>query len=203
MFELAMSELLGALIQLCLFTLIPWLWWLNIGRTNSRFTSWLGLKKMTRRKHLGKLLILTLVVVIGYSALTFLCVHFVSDHITTAGSQFAGLGLQAVPAACFYAYIRTGLSEEIFFRGFLLKCLTNQLGFQKANLVQALIFGFMHGIPFGLATQQLLVSVLMTLLPGAFGWYQGWLNEKGCGGSILPSWLLHGTMNFVVTCLSL
>ena len=47
------------------------------------------------------------------------------------------------------------------------------------------------------------VAIVMTLLPGAFGWFQGWMNEKRCGGSIIPSWLLHGTINVAVAALSL
>jgi len=69
--------------------------------------------------------------------------------------------------------------------------------------VQALCFGLLHGLPFGLVTGSVPVMVILTLLPGAFGWYQGWLNEKRCGGSILPSWLLHGIMNSLIACLSL
>ncbi|MCR5640135.1 MAG: hypothetical protein K6G04_02140 [Lachnospiraceae bacterium] len=61
----------------------------------------------------------------------------------------------------------------------------------------------MHGVPFGLATGNLLVAVALTLLPGAIGFYLGWVNEKQCGGSILPSWLLHGITNVVVSCMTL
>lgn len=140
---------------------------------------------------------------ITYCVLSFLCINIVSDEITTAGNQFSGMGIIGVPAALAYGYIRTGLSEEIVFRGFLLKRISQKFGFQAGNLIQALLFGLMHGIPFGLATNNMVVTVLLTILPGALGWYQGWLNEKRCGGSIVSSWLLHGTMNFIVTCLSL
>ena len=138
-----------------------------------------------------------------YCVLTYLCVYLISDQITVAGSQFAGMGLNGIPLALMYGYIRTGLSEEIVFRGFILKRIQNRFGFIIGNTVQAILFGLLHGIPFGLVTQNIFVVVCLTILPGAFGWYQGWLNEKRCGGSIVPSWLLHGTMNFLVTCLSL
>ena len=70
-------------------------------------------------------------------------------------------------------------------------------------MFQAVLFGLMHGIPFGLATKSVTVFLLLTVLPGLFGGYQGWLNEKRCGGSILPSWLLHGCMNFLTAVLTL
>ncbi len=57
------------------------------------------------------------------------------------------------------------------------------------NTVQALLFGLLHGIPFGLATKNVAVTILLTLLPGAFGWFQGWRNEKRFNGSVIPSWL--------------
>lgn len=125
------------------------------------------------------------------------------EGVTAAGSQFAGEGLKAIPAVFFYAFLRTALSEEILFRGFVLKAIKNKAGFYAGNTVQALIFGLLHGIPFGLVTKSILALVLLTLLPGLFGWYQGWLNEKHCGGSIVFSWLLHGCVNFAVAVLAL
>jgi len=61
----------------------------------------------------------------------------------------------------------------------------------------------MHGVPFGLATGNIFVGIVMTLLPGAFGWFQGYINEKRFGGSIIPSWLLHGAINVTVALLAL
>ena len=201
--ELFATELFGAVIQLAVFALIPFVWWLFTARKKAGFFCWIGLKRIVHDKKLLHTMLFTVLAVAVYGALTSLCVHCVSGDITTAGSQFAGKGLAAVPAALAYGYIRTGLAEEIVFRGFLLKRIGDKFGFQAGNIVQAMLFGLLHGIPFGFAAQNVLVTVLMTLLPGAFGWFQGWLNEKRCGGSIVPSWLLHGTMNFVVTCLSL
>ena len=94
------------------------------------------------------------------------------------------------------------LSEDIFVC-FILKCIERKAGFAAGNSVQALLFGLIHGIPFGLATKSIPALVFLILLPGLFGWYQGWLNEKKCGGSIVPGWLLHGCINFVTAALSL
>ena len=203
MLNLFITEFLGAVFQLLIFSLVPFIWWLITARKKESFFKWIGLKKITHEKNAGNTLLITFLASALYCALTFLCISFVSDEITTAGSQFAGEGMVALPAAAAYAYIRTALAEEMVFRGFLLKRIKNKFGFGIGNLIQAVLFGLLHGIPFGLATQNILVTVLLTILPGAFGWYQGWLNEKRCGESIVSSWLLHGTMNFIVTCLSL
>lgn len=203
MLNLFITEFLGAVFQLLIFSLVPFIWWLITARKKESFFRWIGLKKITHEKNAGNTLLITFLASALYCALTFLCITFVSDEITTAGSQFVGKGMIALPAAVAYAYIRTALAEEMVFRGFLLKRIKNKFGFGIGNLIQAVLFGLLHGIPFGMATQNILVTVLLTILPGAFGWYQGWLNEKRCGESIVSSWLLHGTMNFIVTCLSL
>nr|WP_294241084.1 CPBP family glutamic-type intramembrane protease [Pseudobutyrivibrio sp.] len=70
-------------------------------------------------------------------------------------------------------------------------------------MIQVILFGMMHGIPFGLATQNIPVTIVMTILPGAFGWFQGWMNEKKFGGSIITSWFLHGTINVIVATIAL
>ena len=203
MINLFFEELAGAVFQLLLFSLIPFIWWLIFARKKESYFKWIGIKKMVHEKRIGNTLLITVLAVAGYTVLTTLCIKMVSDGITTAGSQFAGKGMIAIPAALIYGYIRTGLSEEIVFRGFLLKRMMSKFGFEAGNLLQAILFGLMHGLPFGLATHNITVTVLLTILPGAFGWFQGWLNEKRCGGSIVSSWLLHGTMNFIVACLGL
>ena len=203
MINLFFEELAGAVFQLLLFSLIPFIWWLIFAIKKESYFKWIGIKKMVHEKRIGNTLLITVLAVAGYTVLTTLCIKMVSDGITTAGSQFAGKGFIAIPAALAYGYIRTGLSEEIVFRGFLLKRTMNKFGFGAGNLLQAILFGLLHGIPFGLATHNIAVTVLLTILPGVFGWFQGWLNEKRCGGSIVSSWLLHGTMNFIVACLGL
>lgn len=202
--ELFISELFGSIIQLLVFSFIPLIWWLVSARKKEGFLSWIGLKKITHKNNAAVTVLITVAAAVLYTSLTYLCIASIdSEQITTAGSQFADKGIIAVPAALVYGYIRTGLSEEIVFRGFLLKRIADKFGFQAGNITQAVIFGLLHGVPFGLATHNILVTVLLTILPGAFGWFQGWLNEKRCGGSIISSWLLHGTMNFLVACLSL
>ena len=117
--------------------------------------------------------------------------------------MFAGQGISALPSLFFYAFLRTALSEELLFRGFILKRVQDIKGFAVGNIVQALLFGLMHGIPFGIVTRSISALFLLTLIPGLFGWYEGWLNEKRCGGSIVPGWMVHGCLNLLTGILSL
>lgn len=197
-----LNELVGALIQVLLFSLIPLIFWYVTAHKKESFFKWIGLKKPLCDSSL-KMALLSIVVTLVYFIIVSRCIKFLPEGITTAGSQFAGQGILALPSVFFYAFLRTALSEEILFRGFLLKRIQSRFGFMTGNCVQALLFGLMHGIPFGLATNNALAFLLLTLIPGLFGWYQGWLNEKKCEGSIIPSWLLHGCINLLTAVLSL
>ncbi len=197
-----LNELVGALIQVLLFSLIPLIFWYVTAHKKESFFKWVGLKKPLCDSSL-KMALLSIVVTLVYFIVVSRCIKFLPEGVTTAGSQFAGQGILALPSVFFYAFLRTALSEEILFRGFLLKRIQSRFGFMIGNCVQALLFGLMHGIPFGLATNNALAFILLTLIPGLFGWYQGWLNEKKCEGSIIPSWILHGCINLLTAVLSL
>ena len=203
MFGMFINEFVGALVQVLLFSLIPLIFWLIFARRKQNFFKWIGIKKI---KHEGKWWGTACAILIAtglYMGLTLFAIRFLPEGVTTAGSDFAGKGFAAFPAVLAYGFIRTGLSEEIVFRGFLLKRFGEKVGFITGNIIQAILFGMMHGIPFGLATHNITVAIVMTILPGAFGWFQGWMNEKKFGGSIIPSWFLHGTINVMVATIAL
>ena len=197
-----LNELIGAVVQVLFFLLIPLAVWYAAARKKESFFSWIGLKKPVC-SNVAITILSAIVMTLLYIGAMSASVKILPDGVTTAGSQFAGGGLKALPAVFFYAFLRTALSEEILFRGFVLKRIRNKTGFTAGNTVQALLFGLVHGIPFGIITNSILAFVLLTMLPGLFGWYQGWLNEKQCGGSIVPSWLLHGGINLITAVLSL
>ena len=197
-----LNELIGAVVQALFFSLIPLAVWYVTARKKESFFSWIGLKKPVC-SNVAITILSAIVMTLLYIGAMSASVKILPDGVTTAGSQFAGGGLKALPAVFFYAFLRTALSEEILFRGFVLKLIQKKAGFAVGNTVQALLFGLMHGIPFGLVTKSVLAFGLLTLLPGIFGWFQGWMNEKQCDGSIVPSWLLHGTVNFVTAAVSL
>ena len=197
-----LKDMLSSVAQALLFTLIPFLFWLIAARKKQSFFIWLGLRKPHCAKP-GITLVITVAAAAAYILAMTLCLRILPAGVTTAGAQYAGQGINSALPVLLFAFVRTALSEEILFRGFLLKRIQNRTGFKMANAIQAILFGLMHGLPFGLATRSAGVSLLLTVLPGLFGAYQGWLNEKRCSGSILPSWLLHGFMNLTTAVLSL
>ena len=188
--------LLSSLLQVTAFSLVPFIWWLTTARETD-FFQWIGLKKPVINGSKVKIFLFIIVVVIVYIGAVSIIMATLLDDVTTAAGQFAGKGFAAIPSIIVYAVIQTSLSEELFFRGFLCKRLSARFGFVTGNLIQSVLFGLLHGVPFGLATGKWLVCALLTALPAAIGYVQGWLNEKKTNGSIIPSWIHHGLMNFL------
>ena len=127
---------------------------------------------------------LIILIMVGFCMLAYFIVPLFIRVEENATSQFNGKGIKALPSALIYAYIQTGLSEEIMFRGFLGKRFIEKFKFSLGNLMQAFLFGLMHGILMFQVTG-MLGAIVLALLTGTIGWFEGYLNEKQSGGSIL------------------
>lgn len=121
-----------------------------------------------------------------------------SNSETIATSQFKEKNISTFISILIWASIQTSLSEEIFFRGFLLKRLSNKFGFTVGNIMQSLAFCVLHMITLFSA-----IGLLKALIVMSFTFFvaflAGHLNEKEAGGSIIPSWLMHALAN-VLSC---
>ena len=194
------QQMLNALIQIALFAFLPFVWWLIRARRKSSFLEWLGLKPL---KDTGsrKIWLWILLGSLFFWVLSFLLVYPAVKNLDTATSNFSGLGFQALPAILIYGLFQTALSEELLFRGFLLKRLASRLSFVVANTIQAALFGLIHGLMFItiLSWHQTLLIILCT---GSIAAYLGFVNERKSDGSILPSWIMHALINVVTGSLS-
>jgi membrane protease YdiL (CAAX protease family) len=188
-----MDLLVNAFVQVVLFTLIPLIWWLVTARSRTGLLVWVGLKKPKVKNITSFWTVFAAGLVLIHIVSLLITPQFV-DGSVIAASQFAGQGWKAVIPAFIYAFVQTGLSEEIFFRGYLGKRLMDQLGFRMGNLVQGLVFGLVHGVMFFSVTDAVCLF-LIVLLTGWAGWLMGLLNERYADGSILPGWLLHSLAN--------
>ena len=193
------GALLRAILRLIIFMIIPVAAWLIFGKEQS-FAKWNGLspKRETNYFQWG-ILAVAVGITVEYGAVLLLCIHRLGVVVYT-NNHLQGGGLQAVPAALLYAYIQIGLSEDILFRGFLLQRLASKLDFYVANIMQAVMFGLLYGIPMGLQSGDWVAALVLTLLIGTFGYFEGWLAWEKFNGSIIVGWLLHGTMTFAVIC---
>lgn len=195
-----LSEIVNAMIQVIIFTAIPFLWWLIFARKKQNFFIWIGLKpiKSTDKK---SLFASTLIIIILFISLSLFLLYLLED-VELATSEFLGLGIKGIPSALIYAFIKTSLSEEIIFRGFILKRLSNKIGFFFANMIQGILFGLLHGVIF-FSFVTPIMTIIIIAFTGFIGFFMGYINEIKGSGSILPSWIIHGLSNTFSSLISL
>jgi membrane protease YdiL (CAAX protease family) len=196
------SAVLSSVIQVLVFTAVPFAVYLVTRGRARGFREYVGLVRPHRRT---LALAAVLAVVLTPAMLAIFAAPALRGMLTAPNTVTGklieqGITPQTAILIVLYAGIQTSLSEEILFRGFLAKRLIARLGFCWGNLAQALLFGSVHLLLFvGPAGQALtparLAGVLATT--SAVGWLLGWLNERRGNGSIVPSWLAHGLTNLI------
>ncbi len=187
-----LNKIISSLIQIILFALIPFVWWFITSRKQVQFLSWIGLKRVENQNKLSfRLWIMG--ASLGFILLGAFLLYSLQG-IETATSEFSGLGMVVIPTIFVYAVFNTALPEEVLFRGFLLKRLQNIFGFHIANLIQAILFGLLHGAMF-LSLVSIIKVGFITLFTGIIAWAMGYINEKQANGSIIPSWIIHSISN--------
>lgn len=189
---LAINKIINSLLEIILFSLLPFLFWYFSARKQERFTEWIGLKKIKGAKKTA----LAIIIVTTFYLLISLILLNSLKNIENATTEFQGLRFAALPAIFIYAVFNTAFPEEILFRGFILKRLANKLGFTKANFIQGILFGLLHGVMFFPLVGNL-KSILIILLTSLIALSMGYVNEKISGGSIIPSWIIHAISNLI------
>ncbi|MBG9455753.1 CAAX protease [Lysinibacillus sphaericus] len=192
---MVLQSIIDAVFQVILFSVIPFIWWFFSAKKKQSFLAWLGLRKPVIENK-GTYFLWFLVIFVLLFGPLFTISYFYLDSSILASNRFTGVGFSALISALFHAIVQTGLSEELFFRGFLLKRFMHKSGFQIGNIMQSLLFGILHGwmfysyIPFD-------VVVLVVLATGFAGYLMGWINERKSNGSIITSWSIHGIGNLL------
>lgn len=194
------ATFISSFVQLGIALLIPVIWWVVTTKRRLEFATWIGLYVPTwkvgplqrvSQKQLG----IAMACWVAVSLASLRIASSVWGALTT--SRFIGAGLLAVAPILLYAFIQTGLAEELFFRGFLAKRLCASFGFSRGNAIQAFVFALLHLLLF-INYLPVLSLVAITVLSGINGWIMGWLNEQAAGGSVVPSWMLHSLANLLV-----
>jgi len=114
-----MKKLTNSIIQIIIFSLIPFLWWLITSRKKMNFFEWIGLKKVNNIKE-NKLFAWIFSVLALFLILSVFILYSLKN-VNVASSEFTGLRIKSLPSILIYAIFNTSLPEEILFRGFLLK----------------------------------------------------------------------------------
>ena len=200
--NLFITELIGSIIQVIVLSIIPFLWWVITAGKKENFFQWVGIKKIETENR-NRFLFFTVLCILFYLIFGTLLLYITRD-IETATSKFKGLKFSGLPSVLIYAFFRTALSEEIFFRGFLAKRLINKLSFKIGNLVQGILFGLIHVVLMLLANiSGIIVLIIIGIFTGLIGWFMGYINEKTANRSILPGWIIHGLANTFSSIISL
>lgn len=194
------SKIISSIIEIILISFLPFIWWLISAKKKESFFNWIGLKKIDN-KNKKSTLINTIVISLVFMTVSILTLYLIKD-IETATSEFKGLGISALLPALIYAIFNTSLPEEIFFRGFLLKRLSNKFGFRIANVIQSIIFGLLHGIMF-FSLVGVVKAIIIILFTGIVSYAMGYVNEKKSNGSILPSWFIHALSNIFASIIAM
>ena len=196
--ELLITILISSVVQVIVIGIIPFIWWLITARKSESFFVWIGLKKVEGVK---KVVLKTILVLLLFSLLSLYLLIVIKD-VETAASQFSGLGASGIAAAMIYSLIQTSFTEELFFRGFLLKRISHKFGFYAGNIVQSVLFALLHGVMF-ISLTNVLNVLLITLFTGLVAFAMGYINEKEANGSIFPSWFIHGASNLAASMFAL
>jgi len=197
---LLINEIISTILQIVIFTAIPFFVYLIAHRRIKGFFDYIGLRKPKART-----MIYALGCAVAFVLPALLLVFFspsilevVTAPNTVIGKLRAnGLSLTTFIVLILKALIQTALTEEILFRGFIAKRLIGWLGFTSGNLLQALLFGAMHLLIFAGQEFSLALAGGIVLYPAIGGWIMGYLNERVGNGSILPGWLMHGLTNLI------
>lgn len=197
---LFINEIISTILQILVFTAIPFVVYLTTKRRAKGFFDYIGLRKPETRAMIYAALCAVAFVLPG------LLLVFFSPGILEAATapntvigKLRANGLQVTTFILLVvkALIQTAFTEEILFRGFAAKRLINWLGFSIGNLLQALLFGAVHLLIFAGQEFSLALAIGIVLYPAIGGWIMGYLNERIGNGSILPGWLMHGLVNLI------
>ena len=145
------NVLISAILQVLLFAAIPFLVYLIKNKSPKGFLNYIGLKRSTKKANLLGLLV-TIILVLPLLILILTNEEFkrimTNPESVTGKIKQMGIGVEAVVTILIAALVKTSLSEEIFFRGFLAKRLIAVTNFKTGNLIQAFIFGIIHTLLF-------------------------------------------------------
>ncbi|MEM7372245.1 MAG: CPBP family intramembrane glutamic endopeptidase [Bacteroidota bacterium] len=196
-----LTELISTILQILIFSLIPFVVYLIRYRKQSSFFRFIGLHSANTKANLYAVGVSLLFLGGGILAGLLdpeLMETMRGPHTVIGKLRGAGWSTETMLTLFLMAGFKTSLSEEIFFRGFVAKRLMSWLGYQRGNLLQAFIFALVHVVLFVLLIgSSLRFSIFIFFLSGTAGYLVGYIKEKIGNGSIIPGWIAHGLGNTI------
>lgn len=194
-----LNELLSAVLQIVVFTLIPFIFFLFRKDKRVSFARYIGFYKPTSLSVKYSILTSFLFLATGVAMIFF--DEGIRHVVVTPPSVTGKLRLIESSGIAFVilsiiAILKTSLTEELFFRGFIANRLVSLLGYKLGNIIQALIFGAVHLVLFWkLMNPGLFPITFFFVFSTLAGWIIGLIKEKYANGSIIPGWIAHALGN--------
>ena len=188
--EIVINEAVNMVVNILMFSFIPWIVYLFRNKTSKGFFKSVGLfiAACDKRKIACIYMVMYL---ISFGAALFIARNGGSMTISTVNLKGNGI-LWNVLYFILYG-LKTGVSEEIFCRGFIGRKLFDTLGFKKGNIVQAFIFGIIHIV--NVSQLGVLQTVHRILNAFVVGLVFGYVMEKEAKKSIVPGIIAHASYN--------
>lgn len=192
-----LNQITSAVLQLLIFSSVPFVWYIFTHRGIGGFFKWLGIRTAPNPP-----LKIMFCILIGFFVVLFLPYMWLYHSgnlnyqgFTVDAFRQSGWSIETCSVILIWAVLQTSLSEEIMFRGFLCKRFCKKFGERIGNILQALIFGLAHIS--ALPDKNILAIFVIVLLTGGIGYALGWLSLKKVQGSILYGWAIHATVNIL------
>ncbi|WBW96936.1 CPBP family intramembrane glutamic endopeptidase [Oceanirhabdus sp. W0125-5] len=195
-----LNTIISVVMQGILFLIIPVVWYVLFNKKKEGFWRWVGVFKVKGEKWIRPSIItfITGIVIMVLPLILFEKIGLVTKEMFyMEGISDRGLNVELIVIILLRAVIQTAFLEEVLFRGFIGKRVSSKFGFITGNIVQSIIFGIPHGLPFILVYKNYIVGITLIIGAAAVGALQFWLNEKKADGSIIPSFTIHSIMNIL------
>jgi membrane protease YdiL (CAAX protease family) len=190
----------STIIQCSIFIGVPWIVYILFGKEKKGFFRWIGLYKPLSTQWIKPTIIVFImsIIIMAGTLHAFIRLGGISEEmLNSLNLQSKGFSLNTVVIVLTKAIFQTALSEEILFRGFIGKRVGKKFGYITGNLTQAVLFGIPHGLPFIIAYKAFAFGFTFFASAAIVGFMNFYLNEKKADGSIIPSLLIHSTMNIL------
>lgn len=186
------NEFIAVLFNILLFSVIPLGWYLIRKKSFKGFLNSIGIYKPQKINLFATIFIIVTIYLITLSINVLVIKLGYSGRSTVDTHGFTSLTLFMY--LLFYG-LKTGIAEEIFFRGFVAKKLIKNLGFSKGNVIQAVVFALPHFVIQGSAS---LVDITVRII-NAFllGYTFGYVMDRKSNGSIIPVMVSHILINMI------
>lgn len=194
------EQIISTILQCTLLIGIPWVAYLLFNREKSGFLKWIGLYKPKNNRWIRKdiFILIISVVIMGGPIIIFEKLRIIPEGLVySLDASGKGFTTEIIVIVLIKAVFQTALSEEIFFRGFIGKRFSKKFGYLTGNLIQSILFGLPHGLPFIIVYKTYIFGITLFLAAATVGFLQFYINEKEANGSIMPSLIIHSTMNII------